>query len=278
MRIIVLSLILIVANASNTLSQSAREILYRVFEETREIETISYVMTKSERIEGEMIKQISSSKIQRNPLRVYLRQQYPKDGLEVLYTEENDKALINPNGFPWINLRLSPNGGTMRENQHHTIKESGYDHFINVLEHLITKYDGSLDNMLVLKPDTVFDGNPAWSIALNNPNYQLEYYTMQKGETIMEVARRKMLSEYWLIERNDKVSDCKDELPGEVIRITNDYSPKMELIIDSKRYIPLVMKVYDDKGLYEHYSYSDVEINPAFLPEEFDRNYKEYGF
>ena len=37
-------------------------------------------------------------------------------------------------------------------------------------------------------------------------------------------------------------------------------------------------KVYDDKGLYEHFEYVDLKVNPVIKAEEFTRDYKEYDF
>ena len=43
--------------------------------------------------------------------------------LEVLFIKGHETALVNPNGFPWFNLKLNPVGSRMTKNQHHTIIE-----------------------------------------------------------------------------------------------------------------------------------------------------------
>ena len=238
---------------------------------------MSYIMTKIERIEGEMVTQVSYSKLNRHPLKVYVRQKYPNDGMEALFTG-GEKVLINPNGFPWFNIRLSPLGNLARENQHHTILESGYDHVMKVLEHIITKYEHTETQMLAIEKDTVWDQRPVWKLKLRNPYYEVGKYEMQKNETVMQVARREMLSEYWLVEQNKVLKTCNDVKPGAIINMPNDYAPSMELYIDKERYVPMVMKIYDNQGLFEHYSYSDVTIDPVFEDEEFHRDYPGYGF
>ncbi len=256
---------------------TAVDILKQTIKSTRDIKTISYTITKTERIDGDLVKQITFSKVSRNPLKVYLRQKYPKDGMEVLFTG-GEKALINPNGFPWFNLRLSPLGNLVRENQHHTILESGYDHVINVFEHIINKYDSVVYSMLSIEKDTIWDSQEVWKIQFKNTSYKVSNYTMKKGETVMQVARRDMISEYWLLEQNESLKSFNDERPGEVIKLPSDYAPSMELYVDKVRLIPMVMKVYDQNGLFENYSYSGVTINPAIKDMEFDRHYEEYGF
>ena len=96
---------------------------------------MSYTMKKRERIGGEMQSQESTVKLNVNPFKMYLRQLSPKDGLEVLYVQgENDnKAIINTNGFPWVNVSLDPMGSVMRDNQHHTVHQSGYAHLMSIL-------------------------------------------------------------------------------------------------------------------------------------------------
>ena len=257
--------------------QSAKDVMLKTINSTRNIKTLSYTIDKTERIDGELIKQVTFSKLNRNPLKVYLRQEYPKDGMEVLFAG-GGKALINPNGFPWFNLRLSPLGNLVRENQHHTILESGYDHVINVFEHIIIKYDTIIDSMLTIEKDTVWDNRAVWKIQFRNPSYNVHDYTMQKGETVMQVARRDMLSEYWLIEQNEVLKSFNDERPGTVIKRPSDYAPSMELYIDKSRFIPLIMKVYDHKGLFENYTYTDVAVDPGFEEEEFEKGYHAYGF
>ena len=253
------------------------EILLETIESTRQISTISYTISKTERIDGQLVQQVSVNKLHRKPFKVYLKQQSPKKGLEALYLE-GEKVLVNPNGFPWFNLRLSPLGKLIRENQHHTILESGYDHVMNVLEHIVLKYQPNSHTMVKVDKDTVWDSQPVWKVKLDNPLYRIGDYTMQKDETVMQVARRDMLSEYWLVEQNEALSHCNDKRPGATIKKPSDYAPSMELYIDKSRMIPLVIKVYDGEGLFEHYAYSDVKVNPTFESEEFTESYPSYGF
>ena len=255
----------------------AFDIINKTIKSTRAIRTMSFRMKKIERIDGEMLKQISFNKMIRKPLTVYLRQEYPVDGQEVLY-KEGGKMLINPKGFPWINLRLSPVGNLARSNQHHTILESGYDHVIDILDHLMSKYDHKVGAMVFIEKDSIWEGHAVWKIKLQNAYYQVNDYVMQEDETVMQVARRDMLSEYWLVEQNEILKSCNDESPGATIKRPNDYAPSMELYIDKIRFIPLVIKVYDNIGLYEHYTYSEVTIDPVFRDIEFEKYYPEYGF
>ena len=76
----------------------------------------------------------------------------------------------------------------------------------------------------------------------------------------------------------DDFDDLEDLEAGDVLKIPNDYCPKMIMAIDQKRMIPLSIKVFDEKGLYEHFEYDNVVLNPRFDPMEFTEDYPGYGF
>ena len=80
------------------------------------------------------------------------------------------------------------------------------------------------------------------------------------------------------MENNSSIKDYNDIYTGQVIKIPNDYSPKMNLLIDKEKLTPVLMEVFDHKGLYERYEYSNVSINPTIITEEFSKDWSEYGF
>jgi outer membrane lipoprotein-sorting protein len=259
---------------------SGSEIVREMFKKSASIKTITYVMKKQERINGILIEQQTFCKINHNPLKVYLRQQRPKEGLEVLYVhgQNNNNALINTNGFPWVNLSLDPMGSIMRENQHHTLYESGYAHMVSILEHLTAKYGKEADGFMKNEGTIVWNNRPCWHIIFTNPHFNYYKYTLKQGETILSIAAKAKLSEHMILELNKKLKSYSDATSGQTIIIPNDYSPKLELYIDKELKMPLLMKVYDEKGLYENYDYKNVVINPIFSPSEFDKSNPEYNF
>ncbi len=259
---------------------SAVQIVHQMLAKTKEIATMSYVMKKQERLKGEFPVQETFVKLNSQPFKVYLKQLSPKQGLEVLFVEgaNNNQARVNTNGFPWVNLNLDPMGNIMRENQHHTIFESGYAHLMSILEHLTTKYAAELDKMIVKSGHTEYDGHKCWIITFQNPFFKYYLHKIKPGENILSIAHKAKLSEYMILEKNPSVKDYFDVKPGQVIQVPNDYSPKLELYIDQHRNIPLMIKVYDDKGLYELYEYSKVVVNPVYTAKDFDKSNREYGF
>lgn len=257
-----------------------KELIQQMFEQTSRIHTLSYTMHKFERMAGEMTEQIADIKYKRQPFKVYARQRFPNDGLEVLYVqgENKNRALVNPNGFPWINVSLDPHSYQMRKDQHHTVLDTGYDLVINILEHLVDKYRSQTDDILKLLDYTEIDGEKCWILELDNPNFRYHSYTVKEGESLISIAEKFKLSEHMILERNKVVDDYTTLTAGQVIELPNDYCRKMILTMEQDRMIPRVMKIYDDQGLYELYEFKKVVINPRFAETEFTRDFEGYGF
>jgi len=58
--------------------------------------------------------------------------------------------------------------------------------------------------------------------------------------------------------------------------VPNSYGRRTIICIDPGTYLPTLVQVNDDKGLFERFEFSDVIPNQALPPEEFTRGYKGY--
>ena len=280
-RIIYFSLTLCLGLSAFSIKQqeSGHAIAQKMFRKTASIKSLSYTMAKQERIDGKMLKQKSFTKMEKAPFKVYVKQLAPKKGVEILYVEgKSKKALINPNGFPWINLKLNPTDGIMRNDQHHTIFQSGFDHVVSILQQQCETYQNEIEEIITYNGAVTYLGIDCHSISMNNPNFKYIDYQVTGDETIVDIAMRNKLSEHMILEINPSVKDYDDVEEGQIIKIPNGYCPKMLLYIDKDQWIPVRMEVHDEKGLYELYEYSDVVVNPTFSQEEFTSGYSEYGF
>lgn len=259
--------------------QSAYDLTLQMIAKVKEIKTIKFTFVTKERIGSKWTEQKSAVKMKHNPLMIYYKQEYPKVGLELLYTDgKNDNnALINTNGFPWVNVNLSPYSSSMTEDQHHTIYDMGLQSLGVILEHLWKKYDKKAPSMVKLEGDVTWDGHSCYQITMENPSFKFVDYTVKKGESLFSIARKLRVNEFMILERNN-LPDFYAVKEGQVIKVPEDYARKMTLYLDKKRLLPLVMKVYDDKGLYEDYMYFGIEVNPFIQPEEFTPGFKGYGF
>ncbi len=252
----------------------------QMIDRTKRIQTMRYRVKKQERIEDNLKVQISSVKLTRQPFQVYTRQEHPKAGIEVLYVEGTNKgrALVNPNGFPWMNLNLDPLGKIMRKNQHHLILHSGYDHVVSILEHLQSKYGDQAREMITLKGQTVYDGHDCWIVQFDNPDFSFAPHTVEAGETISSIAKKEGINEYMIVQRNEEVDNYHDLKVGQVISLPTDYCQKMTLYIDKIRLLPLRFKIDDDLGLYEMYEFLDMRIDVPIDSHEFTPEFHDYGF
>lgn len=260
--------------------KSAPDKVREVFEATRHIESLKYEMVRSERINGSYIENHVSIKMLKRPYKIYIKELAPNTGLEVLYPHPLDekKALVNPNGFPWVNLKLDPTGEIMRKDQHHTILEGGYDYVVSVMEYLFYKHKEGISDLIHDHGTSSLNGQPCEIISMVNPSFTYSEHVVKKGESISSIALKNRLNEYMIYEKNKKVGVFGEVKEGDIIQLPSDYASKMVLFIDQKRQIPLKMEVYDELGLFEKYEFRNVEINPVLSEEEFSEGYTAYSF
>jgi hypothetical protein len=241
---------------------------------------MAYIFSKTERIDGVMIENQSEIKVQRKPYKLYLKEIYPNTGVEVLYPHPADetKALINPNGFPWMNLKLDPNGELMRKDQHHTILEGGYDYVVSIMDYYFYKYRENLDELIVNEGSQMVDGRMCNVVSITNADFGYHKYIVKKGESLSSIALKNRLNEYMIAQNNDGLGLLKGISEGQELLLSSDYCQRMILYIDQDRQIPLKMEVYDDKGIFERYEFLGVKINPDFTTAEFTMSHDAYNF
>ena len=164
----------------------------------------------------------------------------------------------------------------MLENRHHSIFDAGFLYTALTLEHLMNKY--SQNKTITLNGIETIQGAVCYYITLTNPNYRMINYTTQQNETPQSIAKKFNLNFYSILENNTDL-DVIDEIePGTKLIIPSDYASKMELYVHKEKFYPVCLRVYDNKGLYEEYSFFDVTINPKFTETDFSKDNPDYGF
>ena len=259
---------------------STGEIIEGMVSATRGIEVVKYRMKRLERIDGEMNFQESTVSVCRKPFSVYTRQLKPKEGIEALYNTKDleGKAVVNPNGFPWINLYLDPYSKIMRRKQHHVIMNSGYDYMISILEHIQRKYGDRIDDFIDYSGEITWSNRVCDVLVFENPEFGFTDHTVREGESLVSIAAERKISDYMILSRNKKIKDYGDIDPGDIISIPSDYCKSMVIYIEKESGLPVYFNIHDDKGLFEQYEFFDVVVNPAIKPGEFTEKFEEYGF
>lgn len=259
---------------------SGDQILMKMIEKTKSINTIIYRLDKKERIKGKFINGALFIKLSVEPFKIYTRMYSPKEGMEVLYNSqwEKKKAVINTNSFPWVSVKFHPLSKTMRKNQHHTILDSGFDKIVSSIEY---QYKSSLSEgkeMCSIKGMEPVNGDSCWILEFENPSFKFQNYVVKEGEDLVKIANKLGLSDYMILEYNKDIRNYYDVEAGQHIKVPSSYSKKMILYVDSKTYMPLIVEAYDAKGLYEQFIFRDLKLNVQFDDNEFSTDYKEYNF
>jgi len=256
---------------------SCKEIIAKSLKSIRDVKGLKYHLKVTERGKKGLNNYESSVKFQKKPRQLYL---YIK-GIELLWLEGKNKgkAYVKPNSFPFINLSLDPMGNLMRQDQHHTLNEMGYDYFADIIEYSIVKIGDDFENAFKLIGEERVNKRPCYKIAIENKNFGYMDYTVGDNESITTIARKYFISEYMILEKNPKFNDYFDILKkGQIIKIPTWYCKSLVIYIDQFYLLPLGLKINDDKGLFEEYNYYFLQVNPIFEADEFTKNYKDYKF
>jgi outer membrane lipoprotein-sorting protein len=273
-RALVIILLLSICSAGYT--QTATALLYQMMDSARAVKGFKSVISKTERIQGKMITQESLVKVKRNPYLLYVRQLQPKEGVEILCNRECEKALINTNGFPWLNLTLDPFGQLMRKNQHHTVHDTGFDLLVRILESELRIDDAN--QVLTADPRAVWDNKSVYRVEMLNKDFKYVKYKVRPGEDISHIADRLNVNGYAILEANSECNDYEDVVAGQIIIVPSNYAYKMILLLDKKTMLPVQINVFDDDGLFEEYIYRQFVLNPVFASNEFEADFLEYSF
>jgi hypothetical protein len=257
-------------------TEGSREIITKLLSQIDNLRTLKWTLKVIERIDGKPKNYGSSVKLQLNPRKVYINIK----GTELLWLAgvNSGKALVHPNSFPYFNLNLDPMGSLMRDGQHHSIHEMGFTYMGQIIKQFELKAQKNFESVFVFQGEEIHNYQKCYKIQIQNPGFTYNNYVVKKGETIITIARKYFVNEYMILENNPKFDDYEDVEEGDIIRIPNAYAKNVTLFIDKINYMPIGIRVEDDKGLFEQYDYFSLQVNPKITDEEFSRNYKEYNF
>lgn len=237
--------------------------------------TLRCNIVSDERIGTQHVPGTMSAKLTSSPLRVYLKTQ---KAVEVLYVAgQNDgDAWVNPAAFPYFTLSLDPNGSLMRKGQHYTALQVGYDTIGKLLE-MDSHPDATYLHSFHYVGDSVLQGQPCHVLRSNYPQFRYVAYRVGRGETIASIANRFGCGEYRILERNNLAVNAQ-LAEGQVLQVPNAYGSRVILVINAKTFLPASVTVYDERGLYEKYTFLNVVANQPIPAAEFTRDFAGYHF
>ena len=263
--------------AQKPVSPTAKEVVFKMVKSIHDLERLKYSLKIIERGKKGFNHYESSVKLNRKPRKIYL---YIK-GIELLWVQgwNNNKAYVKPNSFPYVNLSLDPLGYLMRQDQHHTLNEMGVDYFASIIEYIALKKMDQFDTYFKLEGEERINSRPCYKIIIDNKDFAYENYTVGDNESITSIARKLHISEYMILEVNPKLNDYFHILKkGQVLKVPNAYAKHVTLYIDQLYFLPIGIRILDDKGLFEQYDYHFLQVNPKIEDAEFTKTYKDYKF
>ncbi len=266
---------------STTISEpSASQIWDQMSAAMQKVNRVSYEMKSKERFHGKYIEKKVRFRLQSNPQKVYGKNL--GNGVEFLYVKgwNGNKAYINPNGFPYMNLSLNIYGNRIRNENHHTINHTGFGYMYKLLSSInqrLMRSGKSIASQLEYKGVVNWNGHSCYQIQYYDPNYKYIPYKVKKTETLHDFCDRMNLLEYAVMEANNMGFGAKI-YEGKTIKIPNNVAQKVVVYIDRQSNLPIVQKIYDEKGLFEQYEYSKIVQN--FKPQsgEWTTSCGGYGF
>lgn len=256
---------------------TCKEIVFKMVKSIDDIQSLKYNLKINERGKKGYNNYESSVKLNRKPRKIYL---YIK-GIELLWLDgwNNNKAYVKPNSFPYVNLSLDPLGSLMRQDQHHTINEMGFDYFGSIIERTALKLGDKFDQYFKLEGEERYNNRPCYKVSITNKDFGYTSYTVGSNESITSIARKLNVSEYMIVENNPRIRDYFDILaPGQKLKVPTWYAKDVVMYIDQLYFLPIGIKVSDDKGLFEEYNYFFLQVNPKIEDAEFTTGYKDYKF
>lgn len=276
-------LFLFVFNFSYCQSQESKErlIVNNMIAACKAMRTGTFILKSTERLrDGHLHESEILVKQQTHPRNLYLYCIYPNPGAEALWRENlmEEKMLINPNGFPYVNLKLSPYSALIRKETHHTVHDLGFDYLMSLIGYYSKQLGPDFYSYLNILDTITWEKRPCIRLSFDYTDYKALDYTVKIGENITSIALKLHLNDFSILLLNPAAKNYDDIQPGQVIRIPNFYCRKIVFTIDRTNCLPLKQEVYDESGLYEQYEFLSFVLDPVITPMEFSPDYDKYKF
>jgi len=280
MRILLLFCLVFASSFQYVPVNPCRLILEEMIVGIQNMNTYEFKVESKELVDGEYLRSVAEVKAQNVPFRIYMKIVTEEKGPEILYDEgkRDGDVLITPNGFPYFNLKLNPDGWIMRKDRHHNIKTAGFHYVAGMMEWSQRTAGKNYDRYFKYLGDTVYNGQDCHVLMIDVFDFRFVDYTVQKGERIDRIAERMFLNDYMIVDKNPDVDDFEDVREGQVIKLPSAYGRKIVMFIHKQQLIPYYQEIHDEKGVYESYSYEYIRKDAELTELDFSPDNPEYGF
>lgn len=231
---------------------------------------------------GVFFKGKSLTKYQQKPFCAYLRIEEPEKGVEVLFKEgfNAGKALIKPNGFPYVNISLEPNSNILLKNGHHSVRKAGFKYIQQIIKHSIQDIKSKyvLKDYIFSKGIKTVNARECYVLELVTPVFEYKKYTVGKNENLVHIAEKFMINPYVILYKNVHINNYHDVKEGDEILIPSAFCKKSIMYIDKETFLPAMQEVFiDNEVLFERYQFKNVKLN-HLTDKDFDKENPDYKF
>lgn len=275
-----------VSFSHTVMATTSREIMTNMLTAISNTKTLKYTFKSYERLAGKSQPFFTEMdmKVNVSPFKVFGYQKTPpNENTQVLYVTGmwDGDAKVNPGG--WIpTVSLNPYGSRMRENQHHTLLQAGFNFLAQIIKAAINRADterpGQFDSFFKYDGDVTWNGKQCYKITIDDPDFKYIEYTVQAGDDINKLEKSRNICGYLIIEKNPSVKSWDSLKPGMKIKLPSSYAKKTVLYIDKTNNLPVVQMMSDEVGEFEKYEFYNLVVNPTFAADEFTMDFKDYDF
>ena len=283
-----LLVLFIVAAAAFNFSATApdsqtRTIVNKMLKAMESYKTVVYTMRSEERLPD--MKELRGgdifTKVNDSPRRVYMKMTAdPNKGTEVLYNEgENSGKAYVKSSKLFFTISLAPTGGLLTKDQHHTLLSAGFRLVAHIIEAGIKRSDaqGKFDEVFKYQGDVTWNGRSCYKLAIEDPTWGYTTYKALKGETLLTLAQKLLVSEYSIADLNG-VKGFEEDLGGKTLKVPTSYAKKTVFYIDKENNFPVFQELTDDRGVFERYQFFNLKVDPGFKSDEFTKGFTGYNF
>jgi hypothetical protein len=239
-----------------------------IYKQWAEVQNMSYHSYKNER-KIEVYEEANFDfVVQRKPFKVAGVMTEKRHRLLFDPLQNKTEALYIPNGFPYTNIWLDVHGKVFRGLNHYTISNAGCEFIFGIIR---DQYERIPEDFVCKK--VVRRGQEEIEISAKTDNFHFTDYTVQPGESALDVAKKFSVMAYVLIEYNSNVDNYPDNLEGKTIKVPSNYGSKVKLCVNANHGMATLIEVEDKKGLLETYEYTNYNFNLKLPANYFTEDY-----
>ncbi|MCB9033770.1 MAG: DUF1571 domain-containing protein [Chitinophagales bacterium] len=253
--------------AVNAQAQSVESILTKSLSAMKSVSTCTYDFYSKERFSnGKVISSHIEFKVQESPKKIYANSLEPQKA-ELCYIPSTSSKVMVKKGFLKLNLEKTNN--LLMKEQHQTIDRAGFKRIADILQTSVNQRKGQdLSKFATVSGTVTYDGKSCYKITINEPDYKIVYHTVKSGQTnIWKLGEALAIPEYKVQELNNTKSD--DFTVGQKIKVPSAYAKTTVIYVDKSTYLPLYIKMDDDKGLFEQYEFKNLKTGVSFSSSDF---------